>query len=283
MDYMVYPRACAMAEALWLAPDKKNEGDFLRRLGPHMSQLSKEGVKLSWSHYRPLYTTNIVDHKPAIAVKPTTADKIVIEYIPAPLSGHPIKKAVIKPDSLIEQCTALKTVYKYKLITLPGSGKVVFYSGPNYIQKDTLNLNFSLSSGGKVKWITPPSSKSADAALLVDGMTDDNPFFGDRWVGFDSTKVEMEIDLGDVQSLSVLKISHRTEPNNHIYGADKLEAQISTDGINYTKVNSSRVDVNGRSISIRLPNQQARYVKFTITSNTSDKKARMLFDEISIN
>src|SRR6478609_1293373 len=44
VEYMVYPRACAMAEVLWTAPQQKNYEDFLKRMGPHFKRLDAWGV-----------------------------------------------------------------------------------------------------------------------------------------------------------------------------------------------------------------------------------------------
>jgi hexosaminidase len=47
VQYMVYPRACAMAETLWTAPGQKNWDDFNGRLGTHLERLCAQAV-----HYR---------------------------------------------------------------------------------------------------------------------------------------------------------------------------------------------------------------------------------------
>lgn len=44
LDYMAFPRACALAEVLWLDPADKNYADFLRRLKTHRKRLNRLGV-----------------------------------------------------------------------------------------------------------------------------------------------------------------------------------------------------------------------------------------------
>lgn len=39
VEYMVYPRACALAEVLWTPVQNKNYEDFLKRMGPHVKRL----------------------------------------------------------------------------------------------------------------------------------------------------------------------------------------------------------------------------------------------------
>jgi hexosaminidase len=49
VEYMVFPRLCAMAEILWTPRDKQNYMEFLPRLELHLKRLQKLGV-----NYRPL-------------------------------------------------------------------------------------------------------------------------------------------------------------------------------------------------------------------------------------
>jgi len=44
VEYMVYPRACAIAEVGWLHPDKKNIKEFTKRLEGHLKRLDVLGV-----------------------------------------------------------------------------------------------------------------------------------------------------------------------------------------------------------------------------------------------
>ncbi|MEX0886004.1 MAG: beta-N-acetylhexosaminidase [Phycisphaeraceae bacterium] len=50
LDYMTYPRACALAEVLWRQPGEKRYADFLERLGEHRQRLAVLGVR---AHPRP--------------------------------------------------------------------------------------------------------------------------------------------------------------------------------------------------------------------------------------
>jgi hexosaminidase len=50
VEYMGFPRICALAEVLWLDAEKKNYADFLGRLGIHRGRLAALGVN---AHPRP--------------------------------------------------------------------------------------------------------------------------------------------------------------------------------------------------------------------------------------
>jgi len=53
VEYMVFPRACALAEVAWTSPNKKNYGDFCTRLKYHLERLKKLNV-----NFRPLTDVN---------------------------------------------------------------------------------------------------------------------------------------------------------------------------------------------------------------------------------
>ena len=52
-EYMIWPRACALAEATWSSKDSRNYDDFLRRLEVHARRLEELGI-----HYRKASVTN---------------------------------------------------------------------------------------------------------------------------------------------------------------------------------------------------------------------------------
>ncbi len=49
VEYMVFPRLCAMSEVLWTEESHKNYDNFIKRLNVHLKRLDKKGV-----NYRPL-------------------------------------------------------------------------------------------------------------------------------------------------------------------------------------------------------------------------------------
>jgi hexosaminidase len=49
MEYMAFPRSCALAEVAWTPQAQRDFKDFSERLKVHVERLDKMGVK-----YRPL-------------------------------------------------------------------------------------------------------------------------------------------------------------------------------------------------------------------------------------
>jgi len=44
LDYLLFPRICALAEICWTAPEKKNEADFMQRLQPQLKLFEAAGL-----------------------------------------------------------------------------------------------------------------------------------------------------------------------------------------------------------------------------------------------
>jgi hexosaminidase len=81
VEYMAYPRICAMAEVDWSRKEERNYDDFLARLGPHLERLHALDV-----HYRPLDPPNAA--KPIGFWRPDEiTEKYAVHSWAAPMQG----------------------------------------------------------------------------------------------------------------------------------------------------------------------------------------------------
>lgn len=55
MQYMLWPRALAVAESVWTPEGKKNWDDFIRRVEKTFPRMDEAGMKYSRSMYDPLF------------------------------------------------------------------------------------------------------------------------------------------------------------------------------------------------------------------------------------
>ncbi len=282
MDYMVYPRAAAMAEALWLAPEKKNLDNFLKRLDNHYKFYKKLGVNVSQSHYQPEFVSSLADGKFGLAVKPATHNPFVLEYLPAKGSDAVAKKLTVQPDSLLQGCTALAATYRWQYMSLPASGKVVFHTGAGVGQKDTLNLNFSLASGRPVQLITPLNNQCAKSAqVMVDGMTDDKRFYSPKWAAFDTSAVSFVIDFEHEQQFKNISISSFDDRKNGIFRVEEIQLEISTDGMNFKPITAAALSFVAGNCKLSIIPQTAKLIKITARSKpASGTKSKMMIDEV---
>jgi hexosaminidase len=69
VDYLAFPRLCAVAEALWASPER-DFADFEKRLRPHLARLDALGVE-----YRPADGPRPWQQRPGVPGRPDTRDQ----------------------------------------------------------------------------------------------------------------------------------------------------------------------------------------------------------------
>ncbi len=63
LEYMMYPRAWALAEVYWSQKEKKNWPDFVKRVETHFDRAEMAGIKFSKAIYDPIINTSWKDGK----------------------------------------------------------------------------------------------------------------------------------------------------------------------------------------------------------------------------
>jgi len=80
LQYMVWPRAFAVSEALWSPKDKRNWNDFVRRVEDHFGRLDAAQVKYAPSMYDPIFEVSKKDTATVIVKLSTEVDDLSIHY-----------------------------------------------------------------------------------------------------------------------------------------------------------------------------------------------------------
>ncbi|HEV7782925.1 MAG TPA: family 20 glycosylhydrolase [Chitinophagaceae bacterium] len=80
LEYMLYPRAFAIAEALWSSKEKKNWNDFVTRVESHFYRLNAAGIKYAPSIYDPIIETSKKDSVSVIVKLSTEIDDLSVHY-----------------------------------------------------------------------------------------------------------------------------------------------------------------------------------------------------------
>ena len=79
-QYMTWPRAFAIAEALWSPKDKRNWNDFAARVEAHFGRLQAAQVKYAPSIYDPIFEINKKDSATIIIKLSTEIEGLSIHY-----------------------------------------------------------------------------------------------------------------------------------------------------------------------------------------------------------
>ncbi len=79
-QYMTWPRAFAIAEALWSPKEKRNWNNFVPRVESHFKRLNMAGVKYAPSMYDPIIQASKKDSATVIVAMSTEIDGLSIHY-----------------------------------------------------------------------------------------------------------------------------------------------------------------------------------------------------------
>lgn len=80
MQYMVWPRAFAVSEALWSPKEKRNWNDFSKRVEDHFSRLETAGINYSPAIYDPVISVSKKDTTTILVKLETEIEGLSIHY-----------------------------------------------------------------------------------------------------------------------------------------------------------------------------------------------------------
>lgn len=273
VEYMVFPRALAVAEAAWTAEGQKNWDDFQMRLQKHYLLLQRLNV----NYYPPsnelsiLSRFNIAEKKAEVTIS-SEQFKPEIRYTTDgsnPVAGSPLYK-----DGIPLSATA--TV------------KAVIFKNQQPLGKiQELELDVHKAIGKKViynnKW---SSSYPAQKELsLVNGQTGDLTYGDGQWQGF-LGDFDVTIDLENTIPLTQLKIRFMQLTGPGVYMPANVSVAVSEDGIVFKNIQKVDNDVPYTDASLRfktfsfdLKGNHARYLRVT---GKNEKKGFMFSDEVVV-
>ncbi|MEM6628904.1 MAG: family 20 glycosylhydrolase [Bacteroidota bacterium] len=255
-EYMVYPRACALAELVWTPKEGKDFIDFTQRLEYHFSRLDDLGVNYAKTFYNvtALPLPDSANKQLQVELK-RNSQQAEIRYtlndeVPGPESSR------YEGPIALDQTQTLKAISFLE-------GKPV---------GATLEKTFqvSLATAGIPKLKNMPSEKyNAGPFVLTDGVVGTD-IFNDLWYGFDGEDFEATIDLGEETPIKRLGFGVLHTPFAWIFYPSQVEISISQDGENFESVFSAedpKATVEGTPIkrkehAVTLEGKSARFVRF---------------------
>jgi len=248
VEYMIFPRMCALAEVVWSPKELRDYNNFRIRLIKHFELLDRQGIN---------YSKAIYEIKTAVKPNPdgdgvfyelsTDFDSNGIYYH---FPGTEIRKYA-EPIKVTGQ-TVVSAFYKEGDKQLTGEYDQTFHinkaSGKNITLKYPPHKNYSY--GG--------------AFTLVDGILGRIPWYGKEWLGFSGTNCEATIDLGKADNISAVTIDVLDDEGSWIYLPQKVELYTSEDGVNFTKqkeLSKDQIKYLKRAIKMNINKVSARFIK----------------------
>ncbi|MBI3510829.1 MAG: beta-N-acetylhexosaminidase [Bacteroidetes bacterium] len=225
VQYMVFPRICALAEVAWTIPQEKNYSHFEERVIQHFHLLDKLNIN---------YAKSIFDLQAKI-----TSNSF---------SGISLGLNTNKKNAKImywfnEGDSARHYVYDFPItINKPLTvHAALFIDGKQLGNENTWVFNYNLATGKPISLRKPPnkSYNTGGAFSLIDGIEGQtNPWRGNEWLGFLKDTLDLIIDLGKTEdSISEIGFDYLVDHGSWIHAPVKYQIEISTDGKNYSPAN----------------------------------------------
>lgn len=250
VEYMAFPRACALAEVVWSAKGKRNWTDFVRRIQAHFARLDAAGLKYARSFYD--LTTSFANSKvtilandPALEIRYTTDGKPPSANAPKYVSPIPITKTTTLKAATFSKSKALGRVMTVQYLVHKASGKSYTLSGK------------------------PEQYTGGDAMALTNGVTGGIKTWN-NWVGLTGHDIDPVIDFGQPTAFGKVTFQFVNAKSSWIWPPVGADLYGSEDGTNFKLLSSKTIDPDAlegssvETISLEAPNAKFRYLKLVV-------------------
>lgn len=283
-EYMVLPRMAALAEVQWTKPEKKDYGDFTKRIVNLLALYQRNG----WNYAKHLYDIK-ADFTPDIEKKAMTVTLSTIDNAPIyyTLDG----KEPSKTSRRYTVPVSIDSSADFRATVIRSDSK-------NSCIRKTISFNKATLLPVTLTQVQPaPDYTFGGAATLVDGMAGNDNFSTGAWLGFLGEDVTVLIDLKQQTEISRLSINAMTYMDAWIMGPVGLQVFISDDNEQFVNVADeafpAEADVKKRCIEkydVTFAPVNARYVKLVVKGSMALPKGHvgegkmpyLFMDEIQI-
>jgi hexosaminidase len=283
VEYMILPRLCALAEALWSQPEHREWQSFQKRLQSHYQLFERKGLNYSRGSFRvgiePLKTGNDLSlhlvteqYEPEIRYTLDGSDPDCESsryHLPLPVKGAMEIRAACFRDGALQGRVTRKRLTRH------------------------------LASGRPVQYTTLYSGKypGAGQLSLVDGLRGGLEFSDPAWQGFEQTGLEVTIDLGIMVHLERLQVGCLHDQRSWIFLPERVEVALSADGEIFSRPLEVTCEADPESeepalvdLTVLLTGLEARFLKVTAINRGlcpewhpgADGKAWIFIDEITV-
>ncbi|RFM28457.1 beta-N-acetylhexosaminidase [Deminuibacter soli] len=221
-EYMLFPRAIALAENGWISLAQKNADDFHSRLYPHYGILQKKQV----NYFRPSAQV-IMQTTFDSAIRSATVRMHTERYQPgihytldgtAPTIQSPLYEGELEVDSSV----IVQAAY--------------FTDSTRHDTLSRVEIDFHKALGKKVTYKIPPSKRytARGDATLVNGYRGTYTYSDGQWQGFD-TDIDFTIDLEKTDIVHFVTLNFQQLIGPGVYMPEYVEVSVSADSVNFSE------------------------------------------------
>jgi hexosaminidase len=252
IEYMVYPRACALAEVVWSPAKSRNWADFSRRVRVHFDRLEAMGVDYARSFYD--ITAKYAQGKVSLTCADPGAEVRYTTDGSEPSAASMLYKT---PFGLTKNTTLRTAAFKQK----KQLGKVLTV---NYLVHKASGKPYTLTK-------QPKQYQGGETYALTNGIKGSLKSWS-AWVGLVNHDLDPVVDLGKATRINRVSTQYVHSPIAWIHGPKAVEVFVSTDGKKYQSVgkrvitDADRSTSGVKSVEFVGLDVQARYVKLVATT-----------------
>jgi hexosaminidase len=279
LEYMIFPRMVALAEALWTPKSNKNWKDFERRLPVILSRLDKAAINYSKAYYAINATVIPAPNNEGVLWQLQSKSKapITVNY-----SNTDTNWTYQQPQLINSK---VQTAYAWLDVN---GNKIRVYQ----------NFLFNKATGKKITLTRQPSGNypGNGAFTLVDAVQNTKgQSRSSEFIGFKGDDCEALIDLGSSQQINEVIVHTYKQRGSWILRPLTIQAWASADGNTFTSlgITDDFTDVvNGTgTMQVKFDALSTRFVKVLIKnwspipegSPGAGHDAWLFVDEIEIN
>ncbi len=253
-EYMIFPRALAIAEIGWSPLAKKNYADFLQRLRQHEALLTSRKVTYAKVYDEITDSVSVNSQgKPVLHLK-TTLPKGVIRYT-TDGSAPTIKSLAYKQALAISRTETVQAA--------------VFADAKRQGRIYSKHFQLSKATGKTVAFAHSPKGayKPATSSIPVNGVQGTTRYNTGEWVGFQGTDLDAVVDLQSLQTVSTLSVNLLVYHWQRMWAPSQLTFAVSADGKTFQDVyKQTDFPVNGiNTVKATIKPVKARYIRIHAT------------------
>ncbi|MBI5914966.1 MAG: family 20 glycosylhydrolase [Bacteroidetes bacterium] len=253
VEYMAYPRACALAEVAWSAKEARNYDNFTGRLAHHLKRLQALAVNVATNLYDVKATISAGDGKGILVGLSPKMEGIEIRYT-TDGSEPTTASALYEKSILMEKSGTLKAV--------------PFQNGKPVGRGAEAPFKLHKAAGKTISLTNFPAEKYSGAGpgSVINGVAGPTERYGgSEWLGFEGKDFIAIIDLGAETDLNTLTMRFFNGPGQWVYPPKELEVATSSDGSQFQSLGKMASIAAGESklVEVQFPLTQVktRYLK----------------------
>ncbi len=285
VEYMVWPRAAALAEVLWTPLALKNYDDFARRLPQHLNRLARLKVNYARTFFDPVLTA-----------RPTPDGRVSVMMALTPPAPGTIQYTL---DNRIPHQNTTRYEQPLLLTTTTTVRAAAFENGQPLSQLAKVQTEYLISkaTGKTYTLLSAPTTGRPDKNYsLTNGVVAGMGGYELANVVSFANDFSVVADLGQSQPVHSVRVGFVKYTAKNMCLPKQVEIAVSDDGQTFRTVMTAKTNAaeGGKRAVVRLPfafaPTPARYVRITARNvgtvpvglRNPGKPAQMAVDEIEI-